>query len=911
MDVIGRAESDKNETCILKISRLKICSLTEPLGIDQSPIFSWEVFSTRKDEGQKTYRIILSDHKENIEDSIDKTDMIWDSGEVISDNTTGVCYSGPALLDHTVYYWRVAIQSQRGGRAVSEVSRFSTGYLQKAWRGIWIGMAGRTLDSRSAILLRKSFLISKPIAEAYIYICGLGFFTLDMNAEPVDDSVLNPLITQYDETVSYRTFEVTHLLKKGNNVVDVMLGNSYYNEIGGVWNWQRAAWRDIPKMIFRMDVRYADGSSETIVSDSDWKARDNGPIRANSMYYGEVYDARMEREDGGWSDAVQVKPPLGTLRAQMHAPIRRIAGFKPEAIVRLGESSWRVQSPEMMAGWIKLSGIRQKTGDKITFTYGQKLEPDGSVHRYGGKDGELADWYPDACFQQDIYYCSGQGEESYEPVFSYKGFEYVQIDGIQGLTEEQIIIYRISNDVEVISQFKCSNDMFNRLHRCMRMAMTNNFQGEHCDPMLEKNGWLGDVNVSLDSMMFTFDMPSCMPGLIRLMEDGQKIYGIVPMMLPAADWGIENAAVWNTLLVYGMEGIKNYFGMNVYMAEHYDSLRIFALQDIDQIRENGWVWPDNQLGDWVSPLGGNDPQVSYDEHSSEGSGIVGTAFVYGMLRVMAEFASILDRQEDAEEYCMAMENIYRAFQDKFYDKEHQLYRTTVWKQVGTRTRYRQTSNLVAVAFGLADQENEGAVVQNLVADIVQKNYHLDTGCVGTRYILPVLCDYGYADVAYKIATQTTYPSWGYWLENNAKSTWEMWEASTRSFDHYFLGTYEEWFYSHLAGIQDVKNGYQTFLISPIFYRELEYVRAEVRTVRGILISNWHWNEGWIVVLKVVIPFGAEAKLHFPVKKESSVRLGGDKVTEGIDGIRMIDAQEDHLYITVGSGSYMFYVELDE
>ncbi|MGM9636820.1 MAG: family 78 glycoside hydrolase catalytic domain [Eubacteriales bacterium] len=1061
----------------LRVGDLKVCSLTEPLGIDQNPVFSWVITGGEKDDEQSAYQIILADSRE---DAASGKGTVWDSGKVSSSDTLSVPYGGPALSDCTAYYWKVTVWSRKSGMTTSEVSRFSTGFLNSTWEGKWIGYpqtnceiglsganwiwcrngasfsgasastqyfrfsftpaAEKTVErftlaytaddnasvylngtevgtidtwsdgsyytgtdllisgtntvairatnasvgyaglvasmkitytdgssdsyitdnswkvcetekdgwtdpdyddsgwsapdqtvsfgsspwgtgvtlkaagSRSAVLLRKEFTVDKTVREAYAYICGLGFFDLTFNGKPVDDSVLNPFITQYDATVYYRTFDVTALLQSGENAIGVELGNSYYNEIGGVWNWQNAAWRDDPKLIFRLDIRYEDGTVGTILSDTDWLTTRDGPIVANSMYYGDVYDARRELpgfncagfDDSAWENAVEMAAPTGELKAQMKAPIKRVASFKPESIVKLGEGSWRVQSPEMVSGWVLLTGINGQAGDKITLTYGQKLDEDGSVHKYGSSDGELSGWYPHAYFQQDIYYCSGSQNESYEPKFSYKGFEYVQIDGFYGeLTADNIVIYRVSNDVEVISEFESSNAMFNRLHESMRVAMTDNFQGEHCDPMLEKNGWLGDANVSLTSMMFTFDMAACLPGFIEVMEDGQEIYGMVPQMVPAANWGIANTAVWNTIFVYGVADLKNYFGTDFYTEEQYDAMRTFALRDIREIKQNGWVWFDDQLGDWVSPIGGTNPNVGYNENSSEGSGIVGTAFVYGMLDAMAEFADELGKPDDAAEYRSAMASIYEAFNDKFYNADKQIYETTVWNQIGTRTKYRQTSNLVPLAFGLVPEESVSGVVENLVKDIREKGYHLDTGCVGTRYILPVLCDNGYADVAYRIATQTTYPSWGYWLESDSKSTWEMWEATTRSFDHYFLGTYEEWYYTYLAGIRDVRDGYKTFVISPEIIGDLEYVKTSVQTVRGELVSNWTRNENGSVTMQITVPFGSTSEIYFPTAKLDGVTLDGITVTAAADGIRSVELKDGRLCITVGSGSYEF------
>ncbi|MBQ7365319.1 MAG: family 78 glycoside hydrolase catalytic domain, partial [Clostridia bacterium] len=1068
----------------LTVTGGKVCSLTEPLGIEGTPVFSWTATSTKRDDGQSTYRIVLAKTKKDAENA---ENLVWDSGEVASSSMLDIPYTGKALDSRTSYYWRVTIKSRKGDTAKSEVFRFSTGVESTAWTGDWIGMpspkptlslsgtqwiwlasgasfsgvpagseyfrfsfdipadktpeafeiaytaddsaevflngtkvsemslwsdgsfyqgtellvsgkntvaiaatnasagyaglcarlkvsytdgtadiyttnktawkvsktapsnwklasfddsawsapdqavtfgsspwgTGVTLrgeSSRAAVYLRREFTLDKEIKEALVSLCGLGFFDLTVNGKSPDDSVLNPFTTQYDVAVYYRTFDLTSLLKKGDNAIAVELGNSYYNEIGGVWNWASAAWRDDPKLMLRLDIRYADGTSDVIVSDTDWKATNQGPITANSMYYGDVYDARLAMDgfnqagfdDSAWQAAAVMAKPLGKLESQMKAPVSRVASFAPAEIVKLGDGSWRVESPEMVAGWVLLKNIDQKAGDKITLTYGQKLNADGTVLKYGSVDGELASWYPHAYFQQDIYYSAGGNKESYEPKFSYKGFEYVQIDGYDGeLTADDVVIYRVSNDVEIISEFSSSNELFNQLHHCMVVALADNFQGEHCDPMLEKNGWLGDANVSLTSMSFNFDMAATLPGFLELMEDTQEKYGFVPQMVPAANWGIQNTAVWNTVFIYGAEELEKYFGTLSYSEAQYDAMRKMAVRDINEMKANNWVWHDNQLADWVAPIGGSNPNVAYNENMSEGSGIVGTAFVYGTLSYMKALAERMGKTADAKEYADAMTKIYTAFNKKFYNEAKGYYETKTWSQIGTRTKYRQTSNLVPLAFGLVPEEHIDSVVKSIVEDIKDKNYHLDTGCVGTRYILPILCDYGYSDVAYRVATQTTYPSWGFWIENGAKSTWEMWESTTRSFDHYFLGTYEEWFFSHLGGIKQVENGYESFVIEPSFIGDLTEVNTRVNTVRGELVSAWKVSDTGVVELTVTVPFGSTAKVLLPCADTADVTIGGNPVTLSVDGVHSVSDQGDTVAITVGSGTYVFAVKADK
>ena len=813
--------------------------------------------------------------------------------------------------------WKVSSALEDGWNTVGfddsgwESPDQAVGFGDSPWGS---GIALEYSGARAAVLLRKDFSIEKEIKEAYAYICGLGFFELTINGTLPDDSLLNPYITQYNKTILYRTFDVTDLLQNGQNAIGVELGNAFYNEIGGVWNWQSASWRDDPKLLFNLEITYTDNSKEIVSSDTSWKVTNEGPTVSNSMYYGETYDARKEQtgfatsgfDDSAWKQAVVADTPEGELRAQMKAPIKRVAEFEPAKIEKLDNGSYLVTSPEMAAGWIRLSGIDEAAGTKITITYGQALNEDGTVIKWGGPDGKTNHWWPHAYIQQDNYIAKGTGDESFEPKFSYKGHQYIQIDGFTGeLTAENITIYRVSNAVDQVSSFTSSNEMLNELHQLMQRAMANNFQGEHCDPVLEKCGWLGDANVSLGSLMYSYDMAATLPGWLDVMEDCFEQYGNVTVTAPTADWWIDNTPVWNTLFVYGVEGLERYFGTAEYAAGQYDVLRRYTLKQIDELQKNGWVWGDGGLGDWVAPIGGSDPDVAYNENISEGAGITATSLLYGVLDYMADLAGRLGKTDDAAEYRDAMSKVYAAFNQKFYKSEEGIYQTDYWTQIGTRTRYRQTDNLVALHFGLVPEENVQTVVENLVQDIREKDYHLDTGCVGTRYILPVLCDYGYSDVAYRIVTQTTYPSWGFWLENGATSTWEMWESTTRSYDHYFLGTYDEWFYSHLAGVTDITNGYESFSVKPGIMGDLTSASATIDTPRGRLEAGWNLGTDATAEIRATVPFGATAKIWLPTAKAAEVMLDGEPLSDSADGVEQIEVIDGQTVVTVGSGSYVF------
>ncbi len=755
---------------------------------------------------------------------------------------------------------------------------------------------------RAAILLRKEFEAKKDVIEATVYMSGIGYSVLRINGKLADDCFLDPCNTQYNKTVLYRTLDVTSLLNAGaTNALAVELGNGFYNEEGGVWNWGSATWKDSPKLLFWMVVRYADGSSESIVSDTSWKVTSDGPTTFNSIYYGEYYDARKEKtgwdmpgyDDSSWSQAVNAKKPTGKLECQLEDPVRRTEAFSPKQIKKLSDGSYVVYCPEMVAGWVKLTVRGASAGDQIVLTYSEKLNSNGSVQRLGGKDGVSNNWWPEFYIMTDRYTAKGEAIETFEPKFSYKGFQYIQIWNYPGeLTVDDIVIYRTRNDVKTTGTFECSNDLLNQMHQMMVRTILNNLQGKPTDcPVWEKNGWLGDFNVALTSMNYNFDMSTVTENFIEIMESCFEQYGLVPPMVPTAGWNIGENYVWNTVYVFGVYDTYKVYGSLQYLKEQYATMKKYAAKVVANLRQNRWVCPDGQLGDWVSPMGTN-PNAQYNENPSEGSGIVGTALVYQMLKDMSEIATMLGYDADATSYQDSMENIYEAFNTKFYNVKEGYYETTTWSQIGTRTRYRQSSNLLPLAVGLVPEENRQTVIDNLIKDIHAKNDHLDTGCVGTKFILPLLTDLGYTDLAYTIATQTTYPSWGFMIEKGSTSLWEMWEATSRSLDHYFLGTYEEWFYSHLAGIKNMDNGYETFTVQPYLPNDLTYVTCKVQTVRGEVESSWVKEADGTVTMTVKVPFGSTATVILPVG-----------TTYSLNGTLLENGEA----LTLGSGSYTIVI----
>lgn len=832
------------------------------------------------------------------------TDNLWKIGGNAEDGWTEIGFNDSA--------WKTPVSSD----VIS--------YGSSPW-GDQVSFAG---SDRAAILLRKEFSTAdKTVDYARAYIAGLGLFELKINGQNPDDSVLNPANTDYDETVLYNVFDVTDLICSGENAICVELGNGFYNESITGWNWNNASWRDTPRMRFELDIVYTDGTSAHIASDTSWKVSKDGPTISNSIYSGETFDARKDAEfssvvydDSAWQNASAVTAPKGELVWQDMEPMRKTAFFGTAEGAEDGLTvsytstigKWTVKVPRNIAGWGRIEFHNTTAGQQIVIDYAETLASDGNLNLKTESDGTT---------QRDVYICkgvSGDETEVYEPKFNYKGFQYMQISGYDGtLTEDDVTCFMINTDVASTSSFTSSNEMLNTLHTLMTNTLLNNFQGKPTDtPWLEKNGWLGDVNIAIETMGYDFDIARFMTKFLRDIRDSQVESGSIPQLVPnSGSANTTNAPVWNTVYIFAVQELVETYGMGYLVEEYYDSLKMLADLDVNTISGSGWIWSDQYLlGDWSSPVStlGNG-EVAYDEEPVDGGAFAATAYVYQMLGVMEDYAQRLGFSQDAESYRSARGNILTAFNARYLKNGY--YETTEWASAHAhnRTTYRQTSNILPLAFGMVPEESVGAVVSNLVKDIVSKDYHLDTGIIGTKYILSVLCDFGYSDVAYRILTQETYPSWGYWLGLGATSLWEMWESTSRSHNHYFLGTYDAWFFSYLGGIKNVKDGYASFTIDPLLVGDLTNVDISLNTVRGTLSVSWSYTAGNRVRFDIIVPFGSTAELYLPTAYQEQIDLDGETLTSNADGIKAVtyDAESGKVKITLGGGTYRFNSPLDQ
>jgi len=696
--------------------------------------------------------------------------------------------------------------------------------------------------------------------------------------------------TDYGKTVLYTTYDVTDQLTAGRNVIGAELGRGFYGlTTENYWNWDRAPWHGEPRLLLQLVVEHSDGSPIQIVTDTTWRTAD-GPTRSDSLYAGETYDARLERsgwtmpdfDDSGWDRAVRVGTPGGTLRAQRHEPIRVVHDLVPVAYTQPAPGVWIADLGQTTAGWSRVR-ITELEGTMVSLTHGETLAPDGTVNAHNG--------LVPGRFQRDEYIAKGRGTEVWEPSFSYKGFRYVQIEGLSSPPSPGTLTARVAHtDVRRTAWFCCSDPLFEAYDRAMRRTVLNNLHGIPTDtPAYEKNGWTGDVHVAAPTMAIMFDLSRFLTKWLGDLRDSQIDSGQIPVVVPSGGYGYEGpgnwapAPEWTTVYPVLVAEMNRWYGDRRLGIEHGAHVRRYLDWELARLRDG---LAHTALGDWLAPGTGGTPP--------EDTRLTATAYLH---RALLHAARYLE-PADAVRYVAAARRLARALNAAFLDPELGYYAT------GREREYRQTANLVPAAFGMVPKRAVAGVINSLVADVRARGDRLNTGCLGTQLLLPTLTTHGHGDLALRVARQSGYPGWAHWFEQGGDTMFECWEPTARSRDHYFLGTVVQWLYEHVAGLRAGEDGWKRFTVRPDARGDLSSASLMVDTVRGRAAASWREDRDEFV-LEVAVPVGSTAIVHVPAAPGTRVRAVS---AEGAGSVREVEpagSEGGYLIFRAPSGNWRF------
>ncbi|MGH9434750.1 MAG: family 78 glycoside hydrolase catalytic domain, partial [Terriglobia bacterium] len=855
--------------------------LKNPLGIDVArPRFSWVSADDRRGETQSAYEVLVAATAAALARN---QGAAWDSGKITSDNSIQVAYAGRKLVSGETYYWKVRVWDKAGRpSAYSQATRFEMGLLSRQdWKGQWIG-GGREL--------RKEFRLPAKPLRARIYITALGYYVLRVNGRRIGESVLDPAFTTYPKRVLYRSYDVTADLKPGANVIAVRLGGGWAT-LSLPRGFQ--GYYPQPALLLQMNVSLAGGQSFSLASDGTWKAA-QGPILRDSVYNGEVYDARRETpgwdlagfDDASWQEAQVTPGSSGVLSAEMMPPIRVVDEMVPVRITNPRPGVYVYDMGQNMSGWAKLR-VDGPRGARVMLRYSELLYPDGMINR---ANLEIAK-------SRDIYILKGGGPETFHAHFTYHGFRYVEVTGFPGTPGlDSIRGEVVHTDVQPTGSFVASNQVLNQIQHMIHWSQLTNLFGipTDCDQRDERQGWMGDAQVTASEASMNFDMAAFYTNFVRDIHDAQGADGSLTDTVPhryggrPADpaWGAAYPVIcWTMWRQYGDRRIlrENYAGLKKYIAflgSHAPG-NLLAL---------------GRYGDWVALV-----------HTP--TSFVSAAYYYYDVRLLARIANVLGNSADAASYRQLAGQIRDSVNQKFFDSKTGEYAT------GT-----QTANAMALGMGLAPAKSAGRVMGNLYNDIVYyHNTHVTTGFIGVKWLMPVLSEFGHPDVAYELATRTSYPSWGYMAKRGATTLWELWQdksgPSMNSHDHIMFGSVGAWFYQALAGIDQApgSGGYQHVRIAPEITEGLHWASGSIHTPRGALASSWTHSPGQIN-LNVTIPVGADATVLVPSEPQMTritVSEGGRVVwnngrfVQGDPGLMGASETPAGVTFTTGSGRYHF------
>jgi len=746
-----------------KVTNLLCEYALNPLGIDvTSPRFSWQLIHWQRGQIQSAYQVLVAISLSELDRN---RGNMWDSGKVATDQSVNVVYRGDPLQSSRTYYWKVRTWDKNGQVSpYSEVATFEMGLLGKdGWQDEWIGWtAGKAGE---ALLFRKEFTLDKSISRARAYVSGLGYYELQVNGKKVGDHVLDPGWTEYTKTVLYVAYDVTEYLREGENVVGVMAGDGWYGS---------------PRMIFQMNMDFVDGTTRSIASDPTWKVA-SGPITKDSIYDGEVYDARLEKPGWDtpsykespleWAGAQRLESPGGVLRAQMLEPIKIVETVTPVEINNPKPGIYVYDIGQNIAGWCRLT-VEGPKGARVALRFAEILYEDGTVNQENLRSAQAT----------ETYILKGEGREVYEPRFTYHGFRYVQMTGFPGIPKLENLQGRVVRSaVEPVGSFTCSNDLLNQIHKNIVWTESNNLHSvpTDCPQRNERMGWLNDMTVRAEEAIYNFNMARLYTKWLRDIRDAQnKDTGAITDTAPSK-WGFSPADPVSCYVFIAWY-LYQYYGDRRILEEYYEGMKQWV--DFLSTKTTNYIVSYTRFGDWCTPIKDCIPPdssevpadsrgalISIGSYPANTPGnLVSTAYYHYNTLVLSRIARILGKIEDAAQYVHLAEKTKESFSKQFFNANAAQYATG-----------SQGSNSLPLFLNLVPEDKKEAVLKNLVKNIMETHQgHLNTGNQCTKYMMEVLTELGKGDVAYAIATQTTYPGWGYMISKGATTIWERWEHMT-------------------------------------------------------------------------------------------------------------------------------------
>lgn len=884
-----------------------------PIGIDaRTPRLSWRLHATRRGTTQGAYEIQVA------LDSGAMNRPLWTSGRVASPASILRPYGGPPLQSSTRYYWRVRAWDDAGRASPwSTIAFFETALLDTAeWRARWItpDLTEDTTKSNPSPMLRHEFRLGPPgvrpsevtltgsprIASARLYVTSLGLNEVEINGRRVGDAYLRPGWTAYDSRLQYDTYDVTALVRSGANVIGATLGDGWFRGRLG-WDSKRNLYGSRLALRAQLVVRYADGTSQTVATDSTWKAS-TGPILVSDIYDGETYDARLEKtgwsspsyNDTSWRGVRNMDGVKVALVAPVGPPVRRTHEITPVKVIRTPAGETVVDFGQNMVGWVRLKA-RGPAGTVIRLRHAESLDKAGNFYVTNLRTAR----------QTVTYTMKGGGVETFEPHFTFQGFRYVAVEGYPGTPDSTSLTGIVAySDMTPTGTFESSNALVNRLQQNIVWGQRGNFVDvpTDCPQRDERMGWTGDAQVFAPTATFNMDVSGFFAKWLGDVAADQLPNGAVPFVVPnvlakmspdaagSTGWAdVATIAPWTMFRAYGDTS---------FLVRQYASMRAWVEYGRAQAGET-YIWSKGfHFGDWLSFA---TTRADYPGATTE-KDLIATAYLAHSADIVSRAAEVLGKREDAAKYRALFEKVRAAFQREFLT------------QSGRITSSTQTAYVLALDFDLVPDSLRAKAAGHL-ADDVKRMGHLTTGFLGTPALTRMLSDNGYLKEAYALLLREEYPSWLYEVKQGATTVWERWDglrpdssfqdAGMNSLNHYAYGAVGDWLYRTVAGLNDdpAEPGYRHVIVRPRPGPGFNFAKATLMTPYGLASSGWRLENGRMTVT-VRVPPNAHGTVVLPGARLESVREGATAV-QAAAGVRSARQQGDDVTVEVGSGDYEF------
>lgn len=820
-----------------------------PIGItEKHPRFSWKLESEEKDTMQQSYRILVKEG-ENI---------VWNT-KAESEDSVLIAYAGEALQDETLYKVTVEVTDNHGNMGVGEM-HFETGILNPDVFQAKMITHDFSEKETACPIFSKTFAVKGNVKKARIYVTSRGVYEAYLNGKRIGEDRMTPGWTSYHHRLQYQIYDITEMLREENEV-EIMVGNGWYKGVYGFMLTPNI-YGDRVGAFAEIHMEYEDGKREVLCTDESWKVR-TGEILCSEIYMGETIDTTVDEAQGNTGTVSVTDFDRQTLTAQENEPVRITERIPAKELLVTPKGERLVDFGQNMTGIVEVK-VHGRKGQKVVIRHAEVLDKEGN-------------FYPETLRQaksEDTYICNGE-EQTFLPHFTFHGFRYICVEGLDSLTPEQFTACVMHSDMEKTGNFHCSNGKVNQLQSNIAWGQRGNFLDipTDCPQRDERLGWTGDAQIFSWTAAFNRNTALFFRKWMRDVAAESSLEKGVPHVVPDI-LGSYSSSAWSDVAVIVPWVVYQTYGDKGILEENWKCMHEWVDYIRNQCGENGLWQSGYQYGDWLAL----DKEESADRTGATDKYMIANAYYLYVTDLVKQTAGILGLEEEEKKYQELYDTVLEAFRQEYYTNTGRIVSET------------QTGAVLSLYFNLAREKDRKRILQNLKTNIENHKNHLSTGFVGTPYLCHALSENGEHELAATIFMKEDYPSWLYAVNMGATTVWERWNSimpdgsfdvsGMNSLNHYAYGSVGDWMYRKVAGVSQSEPGYKKFKVQPMFVKGIEEAGVEFESVYGKIESKWNCKDGKIHGW-VRVPANTTAEIHLPEKDE---------------------------VITVGSGSYEYEYE---